>query len=299
MASAAKKPPMGPEPTRLRQIALVAYDLEKATHLLTTVLGTEVIYEDPLVAQWGLKNILVPLGGDIIEVISPIFPSSSVPAYRHLSKHGEGGYMIIMQTASAIARRDYLTSHSLAEVIFEHKTEESVCIQYHPKTIKGGVIPELDSHFAKEGSPDGMKEKVAPWHACGPLSGFARYRDAMERHSHLRFLTIILQLAPGDQDVEGAARQWESLFGVERVEVNQVAFTNTFLAFLAGREGERERLKGIAVGVLGKENLDGILGRASVEGLEVHEEDYGGSFEMLGVMWRFILEDRIFRTSRL
>jgi hypothetical protein len=34
MASAAKKPPMNPEPTRLRQIVLVAHDLERARHLL-------------------------------------------------------------------------------------------------------------------------------------------------------------------------------------------------------------------------------------------------------------------------
>jgi len=71
MASSGKKEAMGPEPTRLRQIALVAEDLERARHLLvyqflslfldmeaeerqTTVLGTEVIYEDPAVAHWGL-----------------------------------------------------------------------------------------------------------------------------------------------------------------------------------------------------------------------------------------------------
>lgn len=118
MASTSDNSPMAPEPTRLRQIALVAHDLERARHLLTTVIGTEVIYEDPLVAQWGLKNILVPLGGDIIEVVSPISPSPSVPASRHLSKHGEGGYMIIMQTSSAIQRRQYLQSNNLAKVIF-------------------------------------------------------------------------------------------------------------------------------------------------------------------------------------
>jgi hypothetical protein len=71
-------------PTRLRQIALVSEDLERAKHLLvwisllrtcshgllannetqTTVIGTEVIFVDPGVGQWGLKNILgIPLAG--------------------------------------------------------------------------------------------------------------------------------------------------------------------------------------------------------------------------------------------
>ena len=46
--------------------------------------------------------------------------------------------MIIMQTLNASSRRQYLESNGLAEVIFSHESEESVCIQYHPKGIKGG-----------------------------------------------------------------------------------------------------------------------------------------------------------------
>ena len=199
--------------------------------------------------------------------------------------------MIIMQTESAGPRRDYLITHNLAKVIFEHKTEESVCIQYHPKGIKGGVIPELDSHFPRQGEEDGMKESIAPWHACGPLSGFARYGDAMRRHSHLRLLSVDLQLASGDQDTEGAARQWESLFGLKRVERNQLAFTNASLTFLSGKDGEREGIKDIVVGVQGKEKLDRILGRASSEGLKVRREDGSGIFEMLGVRWHFVSEN--------
>jgi hypothetical protein len=45
--------------------------------------------------------------------------------------------MIIMQTLSATPRREYLEANNLAKVIFVHKLEESVCIQYHPKGIKG------------------------------------------------------------------------------------------------------------------------------------------------------------------
>jgi hypothetical protein len=45
--------------------------------------------------------------------------------------------MIIMQTLSATPRRDYLEANNLAKVIFVHELEESVCIQYHPKGIKG------------------------------------------------------------------------------------------------------------------------------------------------------------------
>jgi hypothetical protein len=238
--------------------------------------------------------ITVPLGGDIIEVVSPISPSPSVPASRHLSKHGEGGYMIIMQTSSAIQRREYLQSNNLTKVIFEHNLEDSVCIQYHPKGIKGGVIPELDSHFPGEsgGVPDGMKERIAPWHACGPSSGFEQYREVMRQHCHLHLLAASLQLAPGDHDVEGAARQWEDLFGVKRVGKGEAGFTNARMLFLAGHDGEKEGLKEIVVGVEGVEQLSGILKRAGIEGLQILEErGRAGTLWMLGVRWRFVLLD--------
>jgi len=122
-------------PTRLRQIALVAKDLEKAKHELTTVIGTEVIYVDPGVGQWGLENFLVAIGGDVIEVVSPTKPGTT--AGRQLEKRGDGGYMIIMQTEDARARRKYIEEKKLAKVIWTHDGKESVAVQYHPRGIKG------------------------------------------------------------------------------------------------------------------------------------------------------------------
>lgn len=65
---------LAPAPTRLRQIALVARDIGRARQLLvgyphtqrytadlgakTHVIGSDVIYEDPAVGQWGLQNFL-------------------------------------------------------------------------------------------------------------------------------------------------------------------------------------------------------------------------------------------------
>ena len=73
----------------------------------------------------------------IKKVVSPSKPHTT--AGRLLSKRGNGGYMIIMQTADAIARREYLESNKLATPIFSHEGEDSVCVQYHPKGIKGKV----------------------------------------------------------------------------------------------------------------------------------------------------------------
>ena len=122
-------------PVRLRQIALVAKDLQKARDLLTDVLGTEVIYVDPVVGQWGLENFLIAVGGEVIEVVSPTKPGTA--AGRTLDKRGDGGYMIIMQHPDAQQRREFVEKRDLAKVIFSHKGETSVGVQYHPKGIRG------------------------------------------------------------------------------------------------------------------------------------------------------------------
>lgn len=47
--------------------------------------------------------------------------------------------MIIMQTDDAKKRREHIESKKLSKVIFEHKHDDVVCIQYHPKGIMGMV----------------------------------------------------------------------------------------------------------------------------------------------------------------
>ena len=45
--------------------------------------------------------------------------------------------MIIMQTEDAKKRRKHIEAKGLSRVIFEHDLGDSVCIQYHPRGIKG------------------------------------------------------------------------------------------------------------------------------------------------------------------
>ena len=154
-------------------------------------------------------------------------------------------------------------------------------------------MPELDSHTLQEGVPDGVKERVAPWHACGPASGWKRYGEAMKRYGYLRLLGVKVRLGVGDGDVEGAARQWEDLFGVGRVGKGELGFTNARMLFLEVRDGEREGLDEIIIGVERKTRLEETLQKARTEGLEVipEAEGEGGTFAMLGVRWRMLLMD--------
>ena len=45
--------------------------------------------------------------------------------------------MIIMQSMDATERRQKIEAGGLAKVIYSHKQDDSICVQYHPKGIKG------------------------------------------------------------------------------------------------------------------------------------------------------------------
>ncbi|KAH7381344.1 hypothetical protein DE146DRAFT_624502 [Phaeosphaeria sp. MPI-PUGE-AT-0046c] len=278
--NAGPKRASAPTATRLRQIALVTKDVERSQRLLTHVLGSEVIYEDAAVSQWGLKNCLIPLGGDLIELVAPV--NDGTTAGRLLDKRGEGGYMIIMQTEDAKKRREYIEAKGLGRVIFSHEHGDVVCVQYHPRDVKGGMMPELDSHASGPNNPRPLISRFSPWHACG--SDHKAYYPGMKRSGDLTLEGCVLRLQPGDTDHEAAARQWEETFGVTRSR-DLLAFTNARVGFVGGREGQPDGLLSITIGVNGRERLADIVSRAKEAGVYAD-----GRLTMCGVQWNLILK---------
>ena len=57
---------------RLKQICLVAADLDPVEEDLKAILGLEVAFSDPGLAQFGLRNIMLPIGNSFLEVVTPI-----------------------------------------------------------------------------------------------------------------------------------------------------------------------------------------------------------------------------------
>ena len=86
---------------RLRQICLVAEDLQTSLETLAELLGSPVMYHDPDVAHFGLENGLIMTGGDFIEVVSPLANADNTAAGRHLARYGDGFYMVIFQCDDA------------------------------------------------------------------------------------------------------------------------------------------------------------------------------------------------------
>jgi hypothetical protein len=188
--------------------------------------------------------------------------------------------MIIMQTDDAPARRQKIEEKGLGKVIFAHETEHSHCIQYHPKGVPGGVMPELDSHKPDSPQPSPLNEAFTPWHACGP--DYNSYIPIMRRHSDLSLVGCALRLKEGQVDVEAAARTWRDTFGVP-MDRALLAFTNARMGFVRGVAGKSEGLDNITVAVRRRSRFEGILARAREEGLCGQ-----GWVNMCGLKWYFV-----------
>jgi hypothetical protein len=156
---------------RLRQICLVAPNLEPSVSTICTVLGTMVSYVDPHVEQYGLVNALMPIGNSFLEVVAPT--QEDTAAGRYLDRRGgEGGYMVILDCD---AIEPWLTHLPAAGVRVANDLAypgEYRGLQLHPRDTGGALLEINHSH---DGAWDG------PYHPAGPRWNGAHGVDAEDR----------------------------------------------------------------------------------------------------------------------
>ena len=142
---------------RVRQICLVAHDLDKIQHQLEGVFGIAVAHRDPGVGKYGLHNFLMPVGDQLLEAVAPKPGEHDTPGGRYLHRRGgDGGYMVIMQVPkdhypAFEARVDALGIRRVSEP--GAGRTETAGMQLHPKDVPG-AIAELRWN-ADEARPDG------------------------------------------------------------------------------------------------------------------------------------------------
>jgi len=154
---------------RLRQICLVARELEPVVDDLKAVFGLEVAYRDPAVGYFGLENALLPVGNQFLEVVAPI--QEQTAGGRYLEKRGgDGGYMVITQCDDHGPRRRRIEKLGI-RLASQFEREGFQHMQLHPKDT-GGSFFEIDCQT------DGL-EPDGPWEPAGPDWWPARRLDVV------------------------------------------------------------------------------------------------------------------------
>jgi len=123
---------------RLRQICLVAPELEPVIADIAAIMGLAVCYRDGNVEKYGLVNALLPVDTILLEVVSPF--RAGTAAGRFIDKTGgRGGYMAIFccDDPEARARTANALGVRTANVI-THAPYRGV--QLHPRDCRAAFI---------------------------------------------------------------------------------------------------------------------------------------------------------------
>jgi len=123
---------------RLRQVCLVASDLEREAGRIREIFGLEECYRDPNVVRYGLRNVLFPVGTDFLEIVSPIREGTA--AGRFLERHEErNGYMVIMDCDDPLQRQAHCDALGVRTAnLIRH--DDYLGVQLHPKDTGGAMI---------------------------------------------------------------------------------------------------------------------------------------------------------------
>jgi len=126
---------------RLRQVALVASDLDTVVAELCAALGLDVCFVDPGVGEFGLHNALMLIGDQFLEVVSPIREGTT--AGRLLDRRtGDGGYMAIYEVDDLDARVERVQAAGV-RVVWTIDLPTIRARHLHPRDV-GGAIVSID-----------------------------------------------------------------------------------------------------------------------------------------------------------
>lgn len=177
---------------RLRQICLVASDLDRETAHIKAVFGLEECHRDASVAKYGLENVLFPVGGNFIEIVSPTRPGTA--AGRFLARHGgRYGYMLIMDCDDPARWQRHAEDLGVrvANVI---RHDDYLGVQLHPKDT-GAAMIEFNRTI-------GGEHPAGPYAPAGPNWQMA-VRDGVTR----RLLAAEIECP----DAAGFAARWGAI----------------------------------------------------------------------------------------
>lgn len=200
---------------RLRQIVMVAADLEAVEKQIEGELGLELCYRDPGVATFGLRNALFPIGDKLLEVVSPT--QEGTTAGRLLDKRGgDGGYMVILEVDDVGPLRGRFDDVGV-RVVYEAAVEGIIGLHLHPADV-GGAILSID-----------QTEVWGEWPWAGP-----EWRDYVKTDT----VTEVLAVEIAAEQPDAMASRWAEILG-RSADGNVIALDEGEIRFVpVGDRGE-------------------------------------------------------------
>lgn len=237
---------------RLRQIALVAKDLEPVVQALNAVFGLKIAYRDPAVATFGLVNAVMPIGGEFLEVVQPVKADASAGRYLH-RRGGDAGYMLIFQSADAIAHRERLMARGIRNIA-QHDSSQYTFTHFHPGDFHG-VLTSID--MVDDGAS--WMEPMGKWPPAGK-----NWQDARAPGDILGIAGATVQA----RDPGAVAKRWSELLRGKFAD-DVVSLDRGFVRFIPPIDADGTGVVGVDITV---RDPAAILSRAENHGIPVKGE---------------------------
>jgi hypothetical protein len=239
---------------RIRQIVFAAQDLAASRQRLADLLQLDPPFRDPGVAEFGIDNAVFTFGDQFIEVISPT--RSNTACGRHLERHGDGGYMLLVQTDDFERERIRLAALGVRSV-WNSRHDDISAMHLHPKDV-GAAIVSVD-----------QPKPAASWRWGGPDW---RVLPGPRGAQRVRGLALI------SPDPAALAQRWAKVLDrpapVEHGKGWRLALQDGFAQFDLSSTGR----EGVSAFALEVQDQAAVLKRAQAMGLAVD----GAWVELLG-----------------
>ncbi|KIZ38182.1 MULTISPECIES: hypothetical protein [Rhodopseudomonas] len=248
---------------RLRQICLVAPQLEPVASDIAAIMGLQICYHDSGVANYGLENALLPVDTTLLEVVAPFQPGTAAGRFIERSG-GRGGYMAIFSCDDPDARGRAAEAMGvrIANVI-DHAPYHGV--QLHPRDCRAA--------FIEFNHTEGSDDILGLYPPAGP-----NWQQAI-RKDVTRALVAVEMQSPDPQDL---AEHWGRIVGVPATTAAngeaEIAFVNCSFRFV---KGDSEAMTALTFKVA---DAARIRDAAKAKGLAVG----GDGFTLAGVDFRLV-----------
>ena len=240
---------------RLRQIAFIANKIAPVAEQLEQVFGLKVGFRDPGVEVFGLKNVVMPVGGEFLEVLEPFRADASGARYLQ-RRGGDAGYMVILQDADAFAHRARLEAQGV-RVIARSRDGRYRYTHFHPADC-AGVLLSIDSVDGDAA----WAQPMSDWPPAGP-----DWRD-FESETSRGIASVTIQA----RDPRAAAERWSMLLDRRASRVGraiEIALDPGLIRFVGAVDQDGTGVVGMDIRV---DDPAAVLAKARALGLPVDRD---------------------------
>ena len=223
---------------RLRQLVFVSNERDELGRKICDLFDLKETYNDAGLINFGLENVLIPLGDTFFEIVMPV--QENTTAGRFLDKKGgEGGYMVIVDSSDFEKEQARVESSGIEIVWHGNRKEENIqarTIHLHPKQV-GGAILSIDH--------------------MNPQSAWLWAGTNWEKDINKTLVDVISGVTLQSKDPELLCAKWENALGKKRLLKNELSISlkDSEINFVEDEDGRGEGINAFRVKALNHEKI--------------------------------------------